>query len=833
VIRLPSQHNIRGFSLIQVSVLLMVGAIVLTSLLPASGVGDYSQKVISNTAKLDAIETATIAFMSKYGRRPCPASGQYNPAQASFGLEQGPQGSCVNGALTGLLTVDSSGFVVGGTVPTKTLNLTDDYAFDAWGRQFTYLVDMRATLPTTCYALQNIGATGGILVPNKDGSGTIVSTDHVMVAYTSHGPNGHGAFPPGGSTVAGRVNLGITDPDTMTNADVNAAFTYVATNTRVKKDRTTTFDNLVYYRRDTMNSCCSGTACTGAVNSGYVAQGAATDAAGTSMAVGDVNGDGIDDLIIGAPGTGAGHVYVILGNNTIFSSTITLSTLNTNATTPSGLIFSGVNAGDLFGQSVAVGDVNGDGIKDIIIGAPGYSSGGGVGAVYVVFGRSTWSKSGASGVNWTLSAPDGASYFRIDANAADSAGGGIPHTGTSVAAGNIIGHTTNGTDSINAQDIIIGAPGATVNVSATNYPGAGKAYVLFGTYPGNAAPTWAGGTVALSTAANTNGTHGFEIDNNDSYGLTTGVPGQAGFSVAAGNITNDITNNSADDVIIGAPYAERANFKNSGKVYVVFGKTGAWTGAASPVLLAGLNGSAGTGGVNGTFGTVMIGDQTSEAGMSVAAGDINGDGIADLILGAPITFPAGRGNAGSIYVIFGQVNTATWNASYDLNSFPTMTASPATGFRLDGSAGETAGTAVASGCSVIGNGVPVLMIGAPNVGYGSVNCLPTQPFPTPTYSNAYVVYGSSSGAGYPQNGFENIENLCSLDANNGTTTYTNGFYTPGAAFGDQTGSALASLDINQAGKCTFSVGAPGSNTGGGYIYMVPGKSSFYPPNLAR
>ncbi len=105
---------------------------------------------------------------------------------------------------------------------------------------------------------------------------------------------------------------------------------------------------------------------------------------------GDVNGDGIDDLIIGAPNAGSdsygtGESYVVFGRSSRFANSFDLSTLDgTN-----GFVIKGIDDFDRLGNSVSgAGDVNGDGIDDLIIGAPNADSNGkgGAGESYVVFG---------------------------------------------------------------------------------------------------------------------------------------------------------------------------------------------------------------------------------------------------------------------------------------------------------------------------------------------------------------------------------------------------------------------------------------------------------------
>ena len=103
---------------------------------------------------------------------------------------------------------------------------------------------------------------------------------------------------------------------------------------------------------------------------------------------GDVNGDGFDDVIVGAysaepNGFQSGAAYVVFGSASGLSANLDLSTLD--GTT--GFQISGEAAEDRAGWSVSgAGDVNGDGFEDLIVGAPNTSYGGDSGAAYVVFG---------------------------------------------------------------------------------------------------------------------------------------------------------------------------------------------------------------------------------------------------------------------------------------------------------------------------------------------------------------------------------------------------------------------------------------------------------------
>src|SRR4028118_374949 len=109
-------------------------------------------------------------------------------------------------------------------------------------------------------------------------------------------------------------------------------------------------------------------------SNGFALNGtAAYDYSGWSVSsAGDVNGDGFDDLIIGArladPNgiSGAGQSYVVFGSNSGFGASVNLSTLNGS----NGFAINGIAASDESGFSVSsAGDVNGDAIDDLIIGA--------------------------------------------------------------------------------------------------------------------------------------------------------------------------------------------------------------------------------------------------------------------------------------------------------------------------------------------------------------------------------------------------------------------------------------------------------------------------------
>ena len=356
---------------------------------------------------------------------------------------------------------------------------------------------------------------------------------------------------------------------------------------------------------------------------------------GSSVATaGDVNGDGYSDVVVGAEahdagaGSGAdrGRAFVFLGS-------------------PSGVATSPawVASGDEdlagLGRAVATaGDVNGDGYSDVIVGAFMHDAGGASGAnrgrAYLYLGSSTGL---ATSPAWTASGQTGARFGSSVATAGDVNGDGY-------------------------SDVVVGAPAS----------GNGRASLYLGSAGGlSTSPAW--------TA--------FGVNPGDLFGTSVASAG-------------DVNGDGYSDVVVGATF-----YDGRGRVYVYLG---------SPAGLEAVH----------AWQTPQD-ESNSSLGNSVAsAGDVNGDGYSDIVVAA-YTHDAAAGagaDRGRAYVYLGAAGglatSASWSASGDQN-------------------GAAYGHCVASAGDVDGDGSADIIVGANlHDAAGGANA---------NRGRAYVYYGNGEG----------------------------------------------------------------------------------------
>lgn len=336
---------------------------------------------------------------------------------------------------------------------------------------------------------------------------------------------------------------------------------------------------------------------------------------GTSFASGDINGDGIDDLIMGAPGERA--VYVVYGRHSFPSphESIDLFAFRADWT------IRGRGEDEQFGFAIDSADMNGDKISDLIISAPFAPQGGmkRVGKVHVIFGR----KDIARGTTYPLDSVS--SDFIFTGNTLDD------RFGITLAHGDF--------DADKKTDLAVGS------YMATNYAAkqAGTVTILLGKKldmkgmvrvgPESVRPDNLDISTALSSP------HQDPTDTNDTLFTTDHSFDWFGYSLTAGDLNND----GIDDLIIGSfPYLKN---KSQGEIYILWGKR-------NTILQ------------HAKLSRVYAPNEESLIGGAVSVSDLNHDGTQDLIIGSPTVAPGSTTKLGRVYALsFFPRNNKAWNFS--------------------------------------------------------------------------------------------------------------------------------------------------------------------------
>lgn len=399
---------------------------------------------------------------------------------------------------------------------------------------------------------------------------------------------------------------------------------------------------------------------------------------GAALSAGDFNGDGHDDLAIGAPGedlTGgndAGAVHVIYGSasglTSIGSQQFTQDTAG---------IADNVETGDGFGSALAAGPLDSGVFADLVVGVPRepYGTTVGAGAVHVLPGS-------AGGVT----ASGSKLYTQNTPGIADSvdAGDGF---GGSLAVGDM--------NSVAGQDLAIGAAGENVGAASN----AGVVHVLYAPLGTVSSTLWNQETAGIADNAETGDGFGSalavgKLNSGDAIGdLIIGVPrepfvgiadagavhvlrgtasgvtatgaqfwtqnsagiadsAEAGDLFGAALAADDVnTVGSGQDVAIGAPGEDVGAVADAGVVHALYGSATGLTSSGSQLWSQNTAGIADTAETGDAFGSVL------------AIGPLNIDAFADLVVGAPGESVGAVAGAGAVHVLRGSAVGLTATSS--------------------------------------------------------------------------------------------------------------------------------------------------------------------------
>ncbi|MXP27181.1 hypothetical protein GRI39_14220 [Altererythrobacter indicus] len=515
--------------------------------------------------------------------------------------------------------------------------------------------------------------------------------------------------------------------------------------------------------------------------SGYVVVGPTEDGRmGDSVSIaGDVNGDGYDDYIIGSMNANdaAGAAYVVFGDadplgelDAAGRRVFSISDLDT----AHGFLIQPVAGNGQLGRSVSgVGDINGDGYDDIIVGASSVNTL--QGEAYVIFGSASpiGNTVGSQQVVDAATLPAATGFVIQGDNDYDSLGS------TASAAGDFNG---DGID-----DLIVSA-----SAGDDGGENAGEAYIIFGSTSG----------------------FGQDVDGRQVIDVTNLTPSEGviiqgavkGDTLGTSSAIGDINNDGYDDIIVGAQNNDDFD-TSAGAAYVIFGRAGSpgAVDATSRQVLSAANLSSGDGFIiYGEFG----GDKF---GRSVSGGaDLNGDGYNDIVV-STTSNDVGGDNAGMVYVIYGSATGFGSSNGQGSNVVDLSTLQSSEGFIIQGADnGNSTGRALSMAGDLNGDGYGDLLIGSRT---------------TAGQGRAYVIFGSADGIGSDDGNGRQLLDLASMGEDAGFIIATSN---------DQdflSDAVSAGGDINGDGYDDLIIAATGNDEGvseGGAVYIFYGAADLGP-----
>ncbi|MEM9183437.1 MAG: integrin alpha [Pseudomonadota bacterium] len=499
---------------------------------------------------------------------------------------------------------------------------------------------------------------------------------------------------------------------------------------------------------------------------------------------GDYNGDGINDLAIAAQGfdvagangtsNNAGAVYVVFGSSEGFDQ-IDLAGLTAagGGDGSRGFVLFGQLTNENVGNALAsAGDVNGDGIDDLLIGSTTMQNALGGGGVYLIFGRSA-------------ADPMPAEFFLSNLRTSQNVNSGFGVVLEGSQAGGRSGTALIGNIDVNVDgrsDMVIGS----LFFGAGRTPRPGIINVLYGRSADNPWPA-VQRLIDLRDNLGT-GDEGFQI-------IGDVASSALGSRLAA---TGDFTGDGFDDFVMGSPSASASDGIGNSAGFLIPGRvSGPGEGYGS-----GLNLSLEE---ERVFVHRLLGDVAEDqAGESVAGvGDVNGDGRPDLAVSAPLADHNGE-DSGSVYIFYGRPASRPVPQDYSLAGLlPENGGNGSDGFVLVGAPGQELGDAIAGAGDFNGDGLDDFLVGAKADGQGAQEA-----------GAVYVVYGRAGG-------FPALVEIAGLSASD------QGQKLLGEAADDSVGDRLAvGRDLDRDGNPEILVGARQVDVAGandGRIYAINGQ----------
>ncbi len=269
------QKKPKAFSLIELSIVITIIAILVVGAVSVSIFNDTKEKIKLTQERMNEIYKALGIYAAKNGKLPCPASMKVESSDASYGFAADCSYTCTSTSFPssslGIWCSSAATNIWYGMIPVSTLDLPISYATDAFGTRFSYFV-LRGYTNTTDFASENtstfingsanysydsgdsegVGAARIRVYENLNGINRRI-TDNAAFVIVSHGPNKFGGWNDTATTqnaessVSNFERANYITPSTTDATNIGMA-TFYSSYITAKHDTSKVFDDIVLYK---------------------------------------------------------------------------------------------------------------------------------------------------------------------------------------------------------------------------------------------------------------------------------------------------------------------------------------------------------------------------------------------------------------------------------------------------------------------------------------------------------------------------------------------------------------------------------------------------------
>lgn len=192
---MTNSHSQKGFSLLELAIVILIGATIAIGLLTLGNVQYERTKIDRTNARLDAIETAILAYATSQKKLPCPAHYNSELNSATYGISEDCSATSVPAGSGMVSSGTGNEEVWRGAVPVRSLNLDDRFMVDGWNNRISYAV-VKATSSSNLINYSTTATNGVITIEDWSGNQVTEPDINIVIGYVliSHGKDGAGSY---------------------------------------------------------------------------------------------------------------------------------------------------------------------------------------------------------------------------------------------------------------------------------------------------------------------------------------------------------------------------------------------------------------------------------------------------------------------------------------------------------------------------------------------------------------------------------------------------------------------------------------------------------------